>query len=116
MELYLCLPAAPASLPTASELDRSVRCGLPLRAASCPGICARNVGGKRLAVGPDGAVLKEFLFPDRHGALQRVDQPAAGLEGRGTVGRSDRNQHAGLADFEPSQAMHDGNVANLKLL
>ena len=44
--------------------------------------------------------------------FQRVDDPAAGLEGGAPVGRGNHDQHAGLANFQPAQPMDDGNSSH----
>ena len=50
------------------------------------------------------------------GLLQRVDQPAARIESRCAMRRGHRDQHAGLADFQLPQPMHQAYVSNLKVL
>jgi hypothetical protein len=59
-----------------------------------------NPGWKGLAIGPNRAILKMFLFPDGYGALERVDQPTAGIESGRPVGGSDHDQHASFANFQ----------------
>jgi hypothetical protein len=44
-----------------------------------------DLGREWLAIGPYRAVLEVFFLPDRHSALESIDKPAAGIEGRGTV-------------------------------
>ena len=61
---------------------------------------------------PDGAVDKGLLLPDGHGLLERVDQPAAGLEGLRAMRRGDHDQHAGLADLQAAEAVNDRDVAH----
>src|SRR5208282_4622633 len=75
-----------------------------------------NLRRKRLAVGPDSAILEVLFLPDRDGAFQRVDQPAAGVKRGGAMSRNNPDQNAGLTDFKPPQAMHNRQIANLKLL
>ena len=53
------------------------------------------------------AVGPVFLLPNRHVALQRVDQPLARGEGVGAVGRADDDRHARLAQRHVAQAMDD---------
>ncbi len=69
---------------------------------------------KRLAIGPDGAVLEVFFLPDGHGAFQSINEPAAGFESGGAVGRGDHNGDAGLADLQTAEAVHEGNIADGK--
>ena len=76
---------------------------------------AGNLVGEGLAIGPDRAIFEMLLLPDRHGAFERIDEPAAGVESSGPVGRSHHDQHTGFADFKPSQTMDYGNIANLEL-
>src|SRR5437899_8903718 len=73
-----------------------------------------NLGREGFAVRPDGAFFEVFLLPDGHGALKRVDEPAAGVEGSRAVRGGYHNQHAGLANFQPPEAMDDGGIANLE--
>src|SRR5579863_9426604 len=94
---------------------RTVRCGAGGRAAYVSRIRPWSLRGKRLAVGPYCAIFKIFLFPDRDGALQCVNQPTAGIECSCAVSRKNRNQDAALANLEATQPMHDGNVANGEL-
>src|ERR1700693_4026922 len=68
--------------------------------------------GRKLAVGPDGAVFEVFLFPNRNRALEGIDGVAAGVERRGPVRGADRDEHAGLADFEAAEAVGDGYAVN----
>src|SRR5438105_2374825 len=76
----------------------SLRCRAP-RMGARRGCDLRR---KRLAICPNRAIFEEFFFPDRHSALQGVDQPAAGIECRGAMGRGNNNQDAGLANFQVS--------------
>src|SRR5215471_15659689 len=78
-------------------------------------ICPWNLCRERLAIGPYSPILEVFLLPDRHRPLQSIDQPSASVERRSPVCGCDHDQYAGLADLEPSQTMHDGNISNLKL-
>ncbi len=63
-----------------------------------------NFFGKRLPIGPYHSIFKVFFLPDRHGFLQRVNDPAAGFKRRAPVRRSHHDQHAGLANLQPPQA------------
>src|SRR4030088_1701538 len=74
-----------------------------------------NFIGEGFTVGPYSAVLKILLLPDGNGAFERVNQPAASVERSGTVSRGNHDQHAGFANFEASKAVHEGDIANLKL-
>src|SRR6266852_2992025 len=68
--------------------------------------------GRNFAIGPDGAVFKVLLLPDGDGALERVDGEPAGLESRRAVRGADGDKHAGLADFQPAQAVSDGDAVD----
>jgi hypothetical protein len=59
----------------------------------------RDLVGKRFAVGPNRAILEIFLFPNGHGALQRVNEPPASIKGGCTVRRGYRDQDARFPDF-----------------
>src|SRR5258707_6705512 len=74
-----------------------------------------NFIGERLAVSPHRAVLKIFLLPDGDGALEGVNQPAASVERSSTMGGCDHDQHAGFANFEAPETVHEGDIANLKM-
>src|SRR5436190_8833281 len=77
---------------------------------------ACELGGKRLSVGPYRAVFEKFLLPDRDRALEGINHPAAGVEGRGPVRGKYRNQDAAFADFDPPQPVNDGDIAHRKFL
>src|SRR5215472_10294474 len=72
--------------------------------------------GKRLAVGPHGAVGKRLLLPDRHRFLERVDQPAGSIVSLRTMCRRHDDQYAGFADRETTQPVHDAHVPHAKAL
>src|SRR5882757_5511094 len=82
--------------------DQSFGCGLH---ADCA-VRSHDFLGKRLAIGPHCSILEIFLLPDGNSLLKRIDDPAAGLKSGAPMGRGDHNQHAGLADFQASQAVH----------
>ncbi len=63
----------------------------------------------RLQSHPHLAVLEVFLLPHRHRLLERVDGEVAGLEGLAAVRRGHRDHHAGLADLEPADPVHEGD-------
>src|SRR5580700_12340972 len=111
LEKYTCagwpLWGARRSNMQARSLRCEVRSGAALR--------TRNFCRKRLAVSPHRSILKVFFLPDGHGALERINQPAASIERRRAVGGSDHHQHAGLADLQPPQPVYHRNVADLKL-
>src|SRR6202044_1132677 len=67
---------------------------------------------ERLARRPNGSVDEGLFLPDRNCGLERVDQPAAGFEGRRAMRAGYNDQHACLADFEASQAVHDTHLSN----
>src|ERR1700678_62181 len=71
--------------------------------------------GERLARRPHRSIHKRLLLPYRHLLLQRVDQPAAGVEGRSAMRGSNHNQHAGLAHLKAAEAVNHGDVSNRKL-
>ena len=129
VELYLCNGTLTCSSghsklhskkvaknPPAREPSRSLRCVARVRGCLGREICAGNFGRKGLTVGPDRAIFEVLFLPDGHGAFERVDQPAAGVESGGAMGRGDHDQHAGLADLEAAKAVHEGDIANLELL
>src|SRR5580658_6308421 len=74
------------------------------------GIYARNFHGKRLAIGPNCAILEIFLLPDGDGALEGIDEPAAGVKCRRAMGGCDDHQHAGFANLQPSQPVNHGYI------
>src|SRR5712692_11708556 len=74
---------------------------------------AGNLRREGLTVGPDGAILEVLLLPDGHSPLQRIDEPTAGVEGGRAMRRGYHDQHAGLTDFQPAEAMNYGDIANL---
>src|SRR5579863_7654667 len=73
-----------------------------------------ETGRKRLAVCPNGTVDKGFLLPDRHRFLEGVDEPAAGLVGLRTMGRSDDDDDTGLTDLKTAKAVNDRDLADAK--
>lgn len=73
-------------------------------------------GWRHLAIGPDGAVLEVFLLPNRNSALEGVDGEAASFEGGRPVCRTDRDENAGLANFEPAKPMRNGDEVDGKFL
>ncbi len=68
--------------------------------------------GREFAIGPDSAVFKVLLLPNGNGALKGVNGEAAGVKGGTAMGRADRDEDAGLADFETAEAMNDGHSVN----
>src|SRR5579864_6731715 len=99
-----------------SQLRRLLRCRVLSGAASGRRICAGYFIRKRFAIRPDRTVREMLLLPDRHGAFQGIDEPAAGIKAGGAMSRGHRNQHAGLTDFEPPEPVDEGNVADFELL
>src|SRR5882762_14005 len=73
-----------------------------------------NLRGKGLAVGPDGAIDEVLLFPDRNCALEGINQPAAGLEGRTSMSRRYNDEDAGFADLQASEAMDYFHIADFE--
>src|SRR5579863_3923794 len=71
-----------------------------------------NVVGERLSGGPHHAVDEGFLLPDGDGLLECVDQPAAGIERLGAMGRGHHDEHAGFSHVEPSQAVNQAHVTD----
>ena len=67
---------------------------------------------RQLAVGPDGAIGEMLFFPDGNSALERVDGGAASIEGGGAVRRAYGDVDAGLADFQTSKTMRDGDAVD----
>ena len=68
--------------------------------------------GRKFAIGPDGAVFKILLFPDGDGALEGVNGEAAGVKSGTAMRGADGDEDAGFADFEPAEAMDNGNAVN----
>ena len=64
--------------------------------------------GRNFAIGPDGAIGEEFLFPDGHRAFQSVDGVAAGVESGGTMRRAHCDEDRSFADFDAPEAVDDG--------
>src|ERR1700752_1694241 len=62
---------------------------------------------------PDLAVLEMLLLPHRDGALERVDRVAARVEGVAPMRGGHGDEHRGLADLEPADAMQDGDTLDL---
>src|SRR6202008_4981806 len=75
-----------------------------------------NLLGKRLALGPHGPILEELFLPDGNRLLEGVNEPGASFKAGGAVGRSHRDQHAGLAMLQPSEAMDQRHFTNVKAL
>src|SRR4029077_8943762 len=50
------------------------------------------------------------------GALERVDGIAAGIESGGAMGGADGDEPAGVADFQATEAVDDGEAMNFELL
>src|ERR1035437_6709581 len=61
---------------------------------------------------PFFAIRTDLLFPDRHLDLEPIDRVLAGLERLLSVRRADRDDHAGLADGQPTGAVGHGHVLN----
>src|SRR5580704_18365635 len=73
--------------------------------------CAREKdcsGGRDFSFGPDGPVAEEFLLPDGHVALERVDAKSAGIECGPPMCGADSYQHGGFPDFQPPKAVNHG--------
>src|SRR5579864_74924 len=92
-----------------SSAGYSVGCAAP---RNCP---ASELLWKRLSVGPDGAAFEMLLLPDRHGVLQGINQPSAGVESGRAMCRGDDDQHTRFADFQPPQPVHNRDLSNCKL-
>src|SRR5438552_17150535 len=56
-----------------------------------------------------------FPFPDRHQFLEPLDGVPASGEGLGAMRATDGHGHTDLADFQPPQAMHQGDFADRPL-
>src|SRR5437667_6579086 len=67
-----------------------------------------------LEADPHFPVLEVLLLPDGNGALQRIDGELAGLEGILAMGGGNRDEHAGLADLQPSDTVEDGHALDLR--
>src|SRR5665811_2537467 len=51
---------------------------------------------------------------DRDRCLQGIDQPAAHLERRGAVGRTDRDDDGKIADLEVTEAVNRGDADDIR--
>lgn len=80
------------------------------------GFWRRRWCGRKLPVGPDGAIGEILLLPNGYRALESIDGEAAGVEGRGPVRRADGNEDAGFADLQAAQAMKNGYTMDGELL
>jgi hypothetical protein len=60
------------------------------------------------------AVLEVLFLPHRDGALERVDRVAARLEGIAAMRGRYGDEHRGLADLEPADAMENGHALDLR--
>src|SRR5258708_28006002 len=69
-------------------------------------------GRKRLAISPYRSVNKGFLFPDGHGFLEGVDEPAAGFVGMAAMRRGHDDEYAGFADLQAAETVNDRDVAH----
>src|SRR5262245_49371000 len=61
-------------------------------------------------------VGKKFFFPHRDFSFDTIHSIGAGLEGRVSMGRCNRDDDAALTNVEPSDTMHHGNLTDSKLL
>src|SRR4051794_4668154 len=102
--------AAALKRPVLSSGNYSLGCRLFCMAAFHPSDFRRE----GLAVSPNSAVTEKFLFPDRNGALQRVNEPSAGFKGRATMWRCHDDEHARLSDIQAAQTMHDSHFSDAK--
>src|SRR5471030_718944 len=57
-------------------------------------------------------IRTDLLLPDRYFDLEPIDRVFAGLERLLAVRGADRDDHAGLADGEPTDAMGHGDAPN----
>src|SRR6267143_245419 len=83
---------------------------LPRRAyfrSPTPTLAADRLGS---ILDPGLAFRIYLLLPDRHGALQLVDQPFAGVERLAPMRRRDRDHDANLAHLEGAGAVDDCHV------
>src|ERR1700722_12073541 len=97
----------------ARKKARGVRAGVALRSIVC---LQAQCCGESLARGPYCPVYECFFLPDRHGGLERVDEPAAGVEGLRTVGRCDNDQHTRFAHCEAAETVDEGHMAHCESL
>src|SRR5271165_3384156 len=84
--------------------------GLVIYLLGCT-FCARRCRWQ-FPVRPYRSVGEVLFLPDGHGALERIDGIAAGVEGGGTVRCADGDKHAGFANFHTPQPMHHGHPVN----
>jgi len=84
-----------------------LRCGL--RSGSGRG------DGRQFAVGPDGAIFEELLFPDGNSFLERVNRVAAGFKGSFAVWRAYGDKDARVTNFKATESVGDGDRIDGKL-
>src|SRR5579872_2380534 len=109
----MCCRSCPVRRRESAEKPREARKERSSSATFLAGSSGTQFVRKGLAIGPYCAVGKTFFFPDWDCALEGIDGKAAGVEGGCAMRRSDRDEHAGLADLQSSQAMNNGDFANL---
>src|SRR6185437_3886599 len=63
---------------------------------------------------PDRAILKMLLLPDWNRLLQRINEPAASVKSRSSMGRGHGNGYDGFADLKLPQAMYHPNIPHFK--
>src|SRR6266851_5095025 len=73
-------------------------CGWSLRSCGCRW---------NFAIRPNGSVREELFLPDWDRFFQGIDRVAAGVEGRRAMRRAHRDEHAGLAYFQPPEPVYD---------
>src|SRR5260370_15621986 len=71
---------------------------------------AANSSGLRPVVDPGLAFGVDLFLPDRHGVLQLIDQPLAGIEGLTAMRRRHGDHHADLPDLKRTCAVDDREV------
>src|SRR2546425_9150765 len=68
------------------------------------------------AFDPNLAVCENFFLPNRNRAFQFANCPLAGFKRGAAVWGADRDNDAGLADFQAAGAMNDANVGDVESL
>src|SRR4030095_14863896 len=65
-----------------------------------------------LTFNPDCTIGEELLFPDGNGLLQGVDDILTSFKSGFAMSGRDHDNNAGLADFQPPQAVHNTHAVH----
>ena len=77
---------------------------------------ARDFRREWLPIRPHRTIFKKLLFPDRHRALQSVNQPAACVERCASMRGSHYDENAGFTYSYVPESMHNAHFPDSKLL